>query len=260
MRTLQLNNDIYHLPGTWNELTAEQLLYLINQVNRRASAEEIKLKLLLFCLPAHVRKYRVTDGSHHFTVISGKRKYHFSAQEIGIICNIFDFLFVEENGNISINPMLTRNPFPTVQCDSLTVHGPGDGLQDITYEQFVFLLTYHQQMQTDPNAIHSLLSIIYRPNTGEILPEEMKKMHLAVKTAILWFFLGCIQFISEKFPMTFSGGGTPSGNIFESQMRVIDALASNDVTKKEAVKNSLLYDALYSLEIAAENAERLKRR
>ena len=42
-------------------------------------------------------------------------------------------------------------------------------------------------------------------------------------------------------------------------MRVIDAFAGNDLTKKEMVKKSLLYDALYTMEIAAENAEKMKK-
>lgn len=43
-------------------------------------------------------------------------------------------------------------------------------------------------------------------------------------------------------------------------MRVIDNLAGNDLTKKETVKKSLLYDALFTMEIAAENFEKTQRK
>jgi len=47
--------------------------------------------------------------------------------------------------------------------------------------------------------------------------------------------------------------------VIDSQIHIIDAFAGNDLTKKEKVKKSLLYDALYTMEIAAENDEKMKK-
>ncbi|MDR2627506.1 MAG: hypothetical protein LBC40_05690 [Dysgonamonadaceae bacterium] len=265
MKTLKLNEDLYEIPGTWNELTMKQLVFLIHLTEKPLTAEEIKLKMLLFCLPAHVRRYRtLLTGALRYTVVAGKHKYYeFSAEEMLAVCDLFSFLFSGHDKKLSIHPQLTVNPFRTTRCGCHRVYGPDDALMDITYEEFAFLLTYFQHMQSHPDAIHDFLSVIYRTRRdrecGKRNPEMMRKMSPTVKTAALWHFLGAIQFLAEKFPRTFSGGEPSSGNVFESQMRVIDALASNDVTKKETVKKSLLYDALYTMECAAENAEKMKK-
>ncbi|MDR1455532.1 MAG: hypothetical protein LBJ01_07775 [Tannerella sp.] len=264
MRTLQLNEDIYELPGTWNELTVEQLTYLIGLAGKQSSEEEIKLKMLLFCMGAYVRKYRkLLTNTFRYTIVAGKAKYDLSAEEVSVVCDIFSYLFTEHDGKVSVNPLLTVNPFRQTKCGCQWVYGPEDALTDITYEEFVFLLTYFQSMQSDPDAIHDFLSVIYRTKRdrerGRRNPQLMRGMSPTVKTAALWFFLGTMRFLAEKFPRTFSGGEPSSGSVFENQMRVVDALASNDVTKKETVKNALLYDALYTIEIAAENAEKVKK-
>jgi hypothetical protein len=48
------------------------------------------------------------------------------------------------------------------------------------------------------------------------------------------------------------------GSVFENQMRIINTLANGDVTKKPEVRNSNLYDALYSMEIIVEEHEMTK--
>ena len=70
-----------------------------------------------------------------------------------------------------------------------------------------------------------------------------------------------MNFIERKFPRTFSGNDdTSSGTMIDNQMRVIDELAGNDLSKKKAIKESPLYDALYTMEIAAENADKERRK
>ena len=92
------------------------------------------------------------------------------------------------------------------------------------------------------------------PDGKEIPAEQFHKLPQEVKTALTWYYLGSMAFMTEKIPLTFSGTGGSSGcGVFENQMRVVDALAGNDLTKKQTVKDSLLYDALFTLEIAAEN-------
>ena len=52
------------------------------------------------------------------------------------------------------------------------------------------------------------------------------------------------------------GGG--GGNVFESQQRIIDALAGGDMTKKEAVRQGYLYDALISMDESLRQREEQK--
>jgi hypothetical protein len=258
MRKLQLNEDVYDIPGTWNELTTEQLCYLIRLVNKLLSAEEIKLKMLLYCMRACVKTYIPTDEGMLFRIKTGKKKYDLSAEELAICADLFAYLFITENDSISINPLLTRNPFSELRIKRKIFIGADEGLSSITYGQFVMLMTRFQEMQLRPEAINDFIAVIYTSEKRECTAALIAQLSIEIKTAILWYYLGSMQFITEKFPITFSGSGGSSSSVFESQMRVIDALANNDVTKKEIVKNALLYDALYSLEIAAENTEKMK--
>jgi hypothetical protein len=52
-------------------------------------------------------------------------------------------------------------------------------------------------------------------------------------------------------------GGEAKGSVFENQMRIVNTLANGDVTKKPKIRNSNLYDALYSMEMAVEEHERM---
>ncbi|MDL2262962.1 hypothetical protein LJC11_05635 [Bacteroidales bacterium OttesenSCG-928-I21] len=253
MRKLQLNEDVYMLPGEWNELTPDPLCYLIKLVNKGLSAEEIKLKMLLYCMKARIHTYKKTKEEILFCLKSGRNKYYLNSEELYIVSDIFSYLFFEENGKKSINPLMTENPFPTIKIRWKTYIGPEQGLSDMSYGQFIMLMTYFQEMQARPEALNDFIAIMYNTTSKTI-----KKLPVITKTALLWFYLGSMQFIADKFPITFSGGGSGYGTVFESQMRVVDALAKNDVAKKEIVKNALLYDALYTLEIAAEKAENQK--
>ena len=86
-------------------------------------------------------------------------------------------------------------------------------------------------------------------------------MSPSVKTIIFWLYLGVLHFLSGKFPRVFSGsGGVGGGSVFENQMKILDSLADGDVTKKPEVRNSLLYDALFTMEIAIERQEKLKKK
>jgi hypothetical protein len=230
-------------------------------LGKQISAEEIKLRMLLKILKARVHSYSGAGDEIFFIVKAGKKKYELSAEQMHSVTAIFDYLFIEENGTIDINPLLTKNPFPVLKVKGKILQGAGEGLQDITYEQFVFLMTWFNQMLTEPERINDFIAVLYKSPDGKEIPAgKFAKLPQEVKTALTWYYLGSMAFMTEKFPLTFSGTGGSSGrSVFENQMRVVDALAGNDLTKKQTVKSSLLYDALFTLEIAAENNEKMKK-
>lgn len=50
MRKITIKDIDYLVPGTWDEMTAEQLCFLANILNSKSTAQEAKVKMLLFCL------------------------------------------------------------------------------------------------------------------------------------------------------------------------------------------------------------------
>lgn len=256
MRTITFDKEIYYAPGEWNEFTAEQLIFLSLLVSKECTAQEVKLKLLLFCLSARIRRYMAAHGEH-FNIKIGKKSYFLTAAQLTGLCEVFDFLFVETTkGSVTLNIKLTRNPFRKIQSGKIILFGPDDGLTDISYGQFIMLQAYQQQMAVDWNYIDQFLSVIYKENgfttKAEGNPEFMKAIQPDIKTVLFWFYLGSVNFIVEKFMKVFSSDGIIQSDVFDNQMRIVDALANGDVTKKEQVKESLLYDALYTMEIGAE--------
>ena len=75
---------------------------------------------------------------------------------------------------------------------------------------------------------------------------------------MMWIWEGSLSFIQQQFPRIFSGEGGGGGNVFESQQRIIDALAGGDMTKKEAVRQGYLYDALISMDESLRQREEQK--
>lgn len=259
MRTLTLDEDDYSIPGEWNELTPDQLIYLIRMIKNRVTPEEVKLKILLYCMSATIRKFEHTSTGYNYIIQVGRKKYPLTSPQVHAICEIFNYLFIEENGAVRINPLLTKNPFPQAKCGCITVYGPQDGLIDLTYQQFADLAVWQTQLDKSDKALDKFISIIYKRQKSEASPNLIAKMSPTVKEAIVWFYMGCLQFIQTRFPKPFEGG-EGSSNVFDGMQRIIDALAHNDVTKKEQVKKSLLYDALYTMQCAAEQVEKIQKK
>ena len=64
-----------------------------------------------------------------------------------------------------------------------------------------------------------------------------------------WFVMGSIRYLSDSFPRVFGdGGGQGFGNVFDSQLRLLDSLAAHDMTKKDRVRRGLFLDAIYSMD------------
>lgn len=135
-------------------------------------------------------------------------------------------------------------------------YGPADGLIDFTYQQFMELQIAQAESANMERGINKLLSLMYKRKRGKS-SKWIRKISKNKKTAILWFYLGCINFLQKRFSLVFSGESS-SGDVTDGQMRIIDALAKNDVTKKADVRNSDLYEALYTMQIAAEESEKLR--
>lgn len=262
MKTLKLISDnaelIASVPSDWNELSSVQIVYLIRMVENKVTAEEVKLKMLLYCIDAHIRKYDNKKSNNTLYLLKvSKKEFWLTAEELASIAAVFNFLFKEKDGEISINPLLTINPFPSTQCGCITVYGPAEGLTDITYQQFSDLMIWSTRIGESDMYLNKFISIIYKRKTAAATPELIAKMSPTVKTAILWFYYGCLQLIQAKFPLVFSGDGS-SGDIVDGQMRTIDALAEGKLADKEKVKSALLYDALYTIQCAIEKANKVK--
>lgn len=58
MHTIQINDDTYTLPGSMDELTPKQLLYLVKLTKSNIPVEQVKIYMMLYCLKAHVCRHK----------------------------------------------------------------------------------------------------------------------------------------------------------------------------------------------------------
>lgn len=260
MRKVQINNSVYEVPGSWADLSKKQLLFLINLSSQdNLTSAEIQLKLLLYCMKAQVL-LPVTDNL--FLIKTKKENHYISPEEMSSLLFLFNFLFTEDDtGTKVLTPGFMPNHFEKIKIGRKHLYGPSAGLDNLTYNQFVWLQTYQSQLRFNPKSIDSIIATIYKTKSGKSNARLTARVPAEVKTAILWFVIGSLSFIENTFPHVFQSGRTgESVNVFDQQQRIIDSLADGDVTKKDRVRESLLYDALYSMEMAAIKQEEIEKK
>ena len=262
MKTITIDRLKCEIPSTWNEFSDEELVFLSIVMSGPVTPDAVKLKMLLFMIKASVNKYETArDGIRYHINIAGK-SYFLSALQMSDMAHALDWLFKENtDGSPVLDVRLTRNPFPVIETKMGFIAGPEDALSNITYGQFIMLQSYQQMLNTE-DGVYKFLATIYKKdkfNTSEEgSPEVIKLVRPDILRVLIWYYIGSMEFIREKFPNVFSGGESGSGSVFDNQMRVVDALAGGDVTKKDQVKSAYLYDALYTLEIGIENERKAK--
>lgn len=260
MRTITIANKKIEVPSAWNELLDAQLRLLACLVMEAYSLQEVKLKLLLFCIGARVRRAN-EQVSDVWALDLGSKTVFLSAAELEEMGRMLDFLFDTE-GRLDVR--LTRTPFFRLETPRMMLMGPEDGLTNVSYGQFVQAQTLLPLVQADFDShINDFLCVLWKDlrfePTEDGAPEWLYGVPDSEKRVMLWYYIGSMRFIAEKFPRLFSGGESSTDeNPFEAHQRIIDELAGGDVTKKEQVRRSPLFDALYTLEMAIERREKEK--
>lgn len=270
MHQIQIYDDMYRLPENWDELKPKELLYLVKLTQTDTPIETLKVHMLLYCLKAHVAHHRKSYGKQVCISID-KKKYLLTPEEVCCLADIFTFLFEHETGQNGdtqryyIKPLLSVNPYPTIRLRMQRFTGPDDGLFDITFEQFMYMQTYLDAMQQDPQKINHLLACLWhRGNAFEINNLEtdaalLRRLPEVQKMVMYWFVNGCTIALANGFPRVFSGtGGSIKHNVFDSQLRLLDTLANSDMTKKDAVRKGNLIDALYTMDESLRRQEDVK--
>ncbi|WP_303071624.1 hypothetical protein [Bacteroides nordii] len=282
MHKILINDDLYHLPESWDELTVPQLLHLVKLTKSDIPIEQLKIEMLLYCLQAHVCRHKIIYQDKVRIAIGQRSKqakftvrnhsYLLTPEEVNSLANLFQFLLKSVTERITdekiyyVNPLLSTNPYPTFRYHLHTYTSPDDGLLNITFEQYMYLQTYLDAMRQDPQNINLLLACLW--HRGKVFDINRIEKDAAIlkhlpdnkKMLMYWFILGSLSFLSEMFPDVFSGDGKGSGRIFDSQLRLLDSLAQSDMTKKNEVRHGLLIDALYSMDESISHKKEIEER
>jgi hypothetical protein len=283
MRTLTLDKIKIELPSKWQELNLKQLRFLAKLCLLGLPEGELKLKMLLYCAGLRVRKpFLNPDYTFSYILTGKKQRFNLNKETLTELSEAFDFLFntpeeYEEDKNTIryLEPYgLTSNPLPSVRVCLKRLYGPGDALYNLSMNEFSLIEIYRTDYvrTANPEALNKMVSILYRkkgkedgdkrePLTSRVANKgywRARKLKPEDKLLIYWFYTGVMLHLRERFPRTFSGSGEASkGNLYDELSYLIDTLAGSDMTKKDKVRNGLLWDAMYSMEAAMEKAEQL---
>ena len=280
MKTLQLDNFKINLPSYWSELSIQQLRFLARLCIKGSSEGEIKLKMLLYCAGMRVRKpFLNEDLTTSFIVQKGRKRFNIDAAVFTEITAAFDFLFneideLDDNQLKYIEPSgLTHNPLPRIKVFNKVLFGPGDILYNLTMNEFSLIEVYRYEYvrNKDNDSLNKMLSILYRPK-GKVDGDDrimltskvanngywrLKYLKPEDKLVIYWFYTGVLLYLRERFIRTFSGNSSATQhNIYDEMNKMINSLAMGDMTRKNMVRDGLLWDALYSTESALETQEK----
>lgn len=248
-----LLNQTYALAESWDELRTDQLEQLARLVRVALTKEEIRVGLLLYTL-----------GIRHDwrgVMRIGRRRCPIETEDVYVASQVFDFLFAKDkDDNDYLDVRLTHCPYHVLEELDYATVSPQDALTNISYERYVFALTYSDMLPANPSALPWLIASLYaqdpavyrhpKPQTDLPLSEEKRQV-------LQWYWLGSLQYLSERYPALFSAGGSSANhthyNTYEAQERILDTLTHGDAVKKRAYKSQPLYDVLFSINYTYEN-------
>jgi len=268
MKILHIGDFEYQLPEKLNEMNVRELIFLSHLVSLEIPIQEIKIKILFFCLKAKRLSVdsSLFSGSEplHYKISIGKRKFVLSAEQIMIAAGAFDYLFTapDKNGNCFFDNRLTVNQFTELKIGGKKFYSPAEALTDISYNRYIYLETYYSAIRQKPEAALAFLACLFQERKKEFNPDElnlelMQKVKPEVVILMCWFYIGSIRFIGDKFPRIFpaESKSLTNGNPFDGQMKLLDFMAKADPSKKRLIRDDKLYDVLYSLDYLLEVEE-----
>lgn len=269
MITLDYRRFHATIPETWDEFTSEQLEVFARLMNRSFKVQHTKVLFLCYLLRLRIRRLKFED---EYRFRWKRQKGVLSAQDIASLTQTLNFLFDSSEDpdthvvTYSVNSKLTRNPYPTLRLFGRKLYGPGDAFDSLTYDQFVYSQHYFSLLSDDPSALNYLLASLWHRHKvfdSSMLEKDSRLFRFVPKhrkVVMLWYFTGSMSMLASRFPRVFSGNGKSTGSIFENMQRIIDALASGDMTRKPLVRSGSLYDALFSMDESVRKNEEMERR
>lgn len=254
------------LPECMNEMTVKQLVFLSCQVEEGLPIQVIKTNMLLFCMGARVTSapsLMREDGL--YGIRARRHTFRLSAGMLLEGTKVFDYLFVEgRDGKCYLDTRLTVCPFRRIRLGRRWFYAPDSALYGISYERYVFLESYFDRLQRDEEMMYAFLGVLLRPREEWFDKERlhvraMRRVGARRSVLLMWYFVGSMRFIAEKFPRIFGGGGSGKGTVgslYDGQQRLLDFIAKADPERKMRMKHTELYEVLYSLDYIMEENER----
>lgn len=250
MNAFTINNKRFEVPSDWNELTEEQLARVAELSLMKLDAEEVKMMMLITCLNARVRR-----SSNSVQLKIGDERYYLDAEQYAQLSSAFDWMF-DENGQPDCRR--TKMPFDKIAEMKL----PGDSMSSLSFEQYAIVSALCAMDARDIDMPKIVSHMVLRKGEKyggadsderqEEREERLKRLDPRQLMSVMMYILGTIRQIRDTFdhlyPDDSEGSSASSHNLFRENMDLIESLSNGDVTKRDKVRESLMWDVLHSLD------------
>jgi hypothetical protein len=266
MIEVRFQNDKYSLPSCWDDLTTQQFESLAKLVKTQIMLNELLFRFALSCMGMRMAfRYKVkVNGDDCYYIRHGiTRIYLVSPVQMGVLADSMSWVVTDN----SIKPTVFKNPYPEFSIKRFKrLFGPAEGLTNITLNEWMQIEVERDAWEKTQNNefLNRMLAVMWRPTTvnhpdgdkraplrQDTLDDRAKRMAKVPdhkKQVMIWFYTGCISFISAKFSEIFSSNESGELSTFDGFMQMVNDLAKNDLTKIDKVRESPLYEALYNIQ------------
>jgi hypothetical protein len=238
------------LPSKWNELSREQLLFIAKLMNMELTEPQFHVYLL--------RRFLDLRPSEFFSI---------TPLAIRDLSQTLSFILETKELNLQLLPQISVRK----GLKKITLFGPESALVDATFEQFFF---YTQPALADftenknEASLDLLIASLYTRKKGLFVSEDVdgiqrmvKRLHPKYKTAVLLFYMGCLDFFAYKFPELFSDAKKKKAHKRSDlyALELTDQLNGNNLSNNQHIKKTNLLEAFVRMTRMIEEAEQLKR-
>jgi hypothetical protein len=242
---LNLNNDTFIIPDSWDELNHAQFLRISDLSTRNLPVNQYKTYILLAILGFHAgsrmhaythnpnspaAEGKIKEPCYQLHDYKNKKKYLISVCDMAYVVNsTLNYLFIESIVDnkpvIQIDCKLKKTIITSISAQGETWYGPGDSLSNSIYEEYIRCLVSASEFASgDSTGLDRLICAMYRPGNSENASENgdfrepfndnlvqhrakfVANLHPSLKNAIMLQFNGAIRNISEIFNNAYGSG------------------------------------------------------
>lgn len=245
----------FSAPGSWEELQEDELRYILSVLTLFPDLTVAKCYVLARFCGIKVLKYTRTGWKCSVLCLSrkGKKKrevMYLNEAEILSLLKNFDF----------IEDYTYYKPLDT--CANL--QAVGRLIKNVTFLDYLQLEKNYQLylIHKDDKFLQKMGWILYRDEAGE--SDETAIFQPYELLNVFMWFSSVKGYLAENFPHFFKlakvGGELKQEDLMPAMQAQIRALTDGDITKQQAVYDSLCWDALSELDNKAREAEEFKAR
>lgn len=254
----------FKAPSSWTELSEDQLRYVLSVMSIHHDKIVIKCYLLARFCGLTVHKYtrtgwkcsvRCDESGGNGDAKIGKvreRVLYISAAEILSLLKNFDFI----DSFTDFRTLQVASDVQLTAVDSL--------LRDISFYDYLNIEKNYQlfMLNQEDKFLSKMAHLMYRTADGSA--DKTAKFEPYELLGVFMWFSSVKEYFAANFPHFFKpakeGGELKQEDLMPAMQAQIRALTDGDITKQQAVYDSLCWDALSELDNKAREAEEFKAR